>query len=400
MMKSRGDRVIILLLSIYMVVFDTTKPSMAQEISEENSEYIKKEVWAFPFVGLLELSDNKNEICTATLLSADILLTAGHCVKYVQGKLPHPAMVFYVYKNKYNREGFRIKKAKSITLNSSLGKKDLAIVQLEEPVPKTMISSYAKIAEKKQQSDYYSLYGFGCLHVNQNGNCERIKRNSLIRNIENQKILTEGDSGGPVFNSDGAIEYINSCRNIHESDCFADPIENIEEIKEIIYEWDQLQGISFGFNYYSLFQKEVQSLIPPLLGVYASLSQQPIFNENGWITQETLRLYQHSEIDYNLYSLSLDFYFGYQWSLIESIKINLLLGGGIFYFYKISQDPSLKNQHLFATTFQSGVELNRNIFSWLGLMVRSEVGLLEGKFNFDWQLIPTFYISGGFKFYF
>jgi hypothetical protein len=185
-----------------------------------------------PEIGFVSLEGHG--ACTATLIAADVLLTAAHCVDYTsqdtEGVYGFAGLDTTEGRKEYGIDRF-------VSLGSALGARDLALVHLRSPVPASLATPTTVASAVPARSAEVTIYGYGCLErATQEGSFE--KRSASATYATSQR-LCPGDSGGPVtLGPDGPIVAINSGYYVQRGDdIFADPVTHAAAITAQLAAW-------------------------------------------------------------------------------------------------------------------------------------------------------------------
>ncbi len=185
-----------------------------------------------PEIGFI--SSDEHGSCTATLIAADVAITAAHCVDYQT----RDEVGDYGWMGLDTATGC---KAYTIdrywSLGDDVGVDDLALVHLAEPVPAS-VATPATLAEARPARDAdVTIFGYGCLErANESGSFEK---RSAGATYQDSRRLCPGDSGGPVtLGEKGAIVAINSGFYVRSGDdIFADPIRHRAALLAQVAAW-------------------------------------------------------------------------------------------------------------------------------------------------------------------
>ncbi len=146
------------------------------------------------------------DVCTATLVAPDVLLCAAHCTEFSSRSTLGNYFTYVVTGTDGSRHSYTVDKYKAFA--TELGEDDLLLLHLSESVPADVATPAGMASSMPASGTAMSIYGYGCTRRGQDidGNKRRFNysEGSATDN------LCPGDSGGPVFDDDGNIVYINS----------------------------------------------------------------------------------------------------------------------------------------------------------------------------------------------
>jgi hypothetical protein len=144
--------------------------------------------------------------CTATLVAANVIITAAHCVGYGTRTNIGNYNTFTVDKNG-QRSQYRVNRYRSFS--RTLGADDIAVLGLASEVPSDIARPAPLASQTPEDGTSLTVYGYGCTVIGRSGDGR--KRRATYSQGEQSQHLCPGDSGGPVFNdATGAVARINS----------------------------------------------------------------------------------------------------------------------------------------------------------------------------------------------
>lgn len=145
--------------------------------------------------------------CTATLVAAEVAITAAHCVDHGTRSGPGRYNTLRLTRGGETRS-FVVSRYRSFSRRSP-GENDIALLGLSEPVPADFATPAPLGAELPPAGASLTVYGYGCMRIGGSGDGR--KRRATYAQGDRAQHLCPGDSGGPVFHDElGAIVRINS----------------------------------------------------------------------------------------------------------------------------------------------------------------------------------------------
>ncbi|MBI4819612.1 MAG: trypsin-like serine protease [Deltaproteobacteria bacterium] len=147
-----------------------------------------------------------NGSCTATLVRANVVITAAHCVDFDSSARASDAW-FVANRSRGDVEWFGVRAY--VSFGSDVGDDDVALARLSESVPEEFARP-ARLADRDpEDGERVTSYGFGCTDRDNEGQAPR-KRKVSYR-YPRGHVLCPGDSGGPGFlGARGALSLIHS----------------------------------------------------------------------------------------------------------------------------------------------------------------------------------------------
>ena len=169
---------------------------------------------SFPAIGELELklSNDRRGLCTGTLVSPSVVLTAAHCISYETGKKDFGKFVVK------NSKKFDINGGITFSSKRHLGPHDLALLHLKESVARNLARPLNISQNLPEDETAVEMFGFGCedredLEGSGKKQAFGFAYGDVTRN------LCPGDSGGPVVIPETKeIILINSAYKIEAGD--------------------------------------------------------------------------------------------------------------------------------------------------------------------------------------
>ena len=176
---------------------------------------------------LLTIENKDMGICTAALISPNVLLTAAHCIK----SSAKNAVIFYsaiscesgfdIIKNAQRVEKTVIHPEYIPSTETKEGVNDIAVIILQEKAPADYPIYQIADPDKLTKNDLY-FYGYGVIGTNKNGSgmlrktkftedeYKIEKKNRTIKVTQNNgRGICSGDSGGPgLVNIDGESQIL------------------------------------------------------------------------------------------------------------------------------------------------------------------------------------------------
>ncbi|HEY6032832.1 MAG TPA: S1 family peptidase [Kofleriaceae bacterium] len=158
--------------------------------------------YAAPEIGLLHVG---NALCTATMITPRLLLTAAHCVNYANRYTDTHSGTFTIKRSSTAKYVYYTTRYESYGSASEGYKDDLAIVRLASAVPSTVASPYYAGHSYPAGGSGIAIYGYGDTNpFSQTGfGTKRVWKGSWNGTLAPYLsgidfVIAEGDSGGPV----------------------------------------------------------------------------------------------------------------------------------------------------------------------------------------------------------
>ena len=183
-----------------------------------------------PEVGQIQLGS----VCTGTLITDDVVLTAAHCIHSNDGG--------FWMTDKFDKQAayaFQAAKIREFGVEVSPG--DLAIAQLAKHVPSSVADPAPIAASYPAVGAKATIYGYGCHPLPDGGYGQSgVKRSVEIQYGVPTSVGCLGDSGGPTLVNGQIVAITSGNGNGYSGDIvFADPIAYRSKILETIALWDQ-----------------------------------------------------------------------------------------------------------------------------------------------------------------
>lgn len=173
--------------------------------------------------------------CTATLIRADVAITAAHCVGYRSRTRRGSYGNFTVYISAQQRRSYTVDFIQSYS--RSLGENDVALLHLASPVPESQATPTRLADAAPEPGQAATIFGFGCTS-RRSRRGQGVKR-KLTYPYGRSSNLCPGDSGGPVVvGTEGAVFLINSGYYTGSgTDIFGTPWKYKERLEAQIVAW-------------------------------------------------------------------------------------------------------------------------------------------------------------------
>jgi hypothetical protein len=161
-----------------------------------------------PEVGLIT-----NSGCTATLVGPRAILTAGHCVQHRTGP---------------TSDGFLTGRGEFFPIDYVISRNavaphrdDIAVARLTVSVPPSSATPSPLSTAFANFGEVVTIYGYGCIDRANPTVGYGTKRRYTYQYTFNAQQLCPGDSGGPMYRSNGSIFQVNSGTAGNGDDLFA-----------------------------------------------------------------------------------------------------------------------------------------------------------------------------------
>lgn len=174
-------------------------PDQGEEGSTRETVIAGSVSWAHPEIGAISG-------CTATLVAPEVVVTAAHCLSYRSTRSPGNYGAFTIYRSASERLSYRIELY--VSFGTGLGRDDVALLRLAEPVPPEVATPARLAAAEPARGTRMSIWGFGC--TSRGAGTDWQKRHYDFLEGSGTDNLCPGDSGGPVMTDDGQVVRINS----------------------------------------------------------------------------------------------------------------------------------------------------------------------------------------------
>ena len=199
--------------------------------------------WERPEVGTILIGGG---MCTATLITPNVAVTAAHCVDFRTVSRPGSYGRFILQASpSAAQQRYTIDMYRSFG-NSDEG--DVAVLHLAETVPASIATPAGIAARQPANGEPLTLFGFGCTRRNtSNGSGQKRKFN--FAQGQGTARLCPGDSGGPVmWDREVAVTRVNSAYVLDSTgrDIFGDIPRNHARIVEQIAAWGSTPARNAG----------------------------------------------------------------------------------------------------------------------------------------------------------
>lgn len=183
--------------------------------TDESADALKDGVFTFerPEIGIMVT--NGGTFCGATLVSANVAVTAAHCVGYATADGAGKKLGFF----RVQREPgayVDFEYDAHVSFGRSPGDDDVAILRLTLPVPRELATPSTIADAIPERGTFVTLFGFGCSNrpglINPSrpdDHTERKQKRSFA--LGSTRYVCPGDSGGPtVVDSTGDVFRVSS----------------------------------------------------------------------------------------------------------------------------------------------------------------------------------------------
>lgn len=185
-----------------------------------------------PEVGIIRIDSS---MCTATLIRADIVITAAHCLSY-QTRLNTGNHGQFIVEAPSGRVTYTIEQF--VSLGSEPGRDDIGLIKLSQPVPQSIARPVRLGSGAPSQGSQLTIYGYGCTERRNEGGSGS-KRKVVFEQGTQSTNLCPGDSGGPVFSRENnVVTRINSAYFLDNvgADIYGDIPANFGRIQAKVHE--------------------------------------------------------------------------------------------------------------------------------------------------------------------
>ena len=152
-----------------------------------------------------------NRMCTASLVTRRVAITAAHCVDYGSNSRHATYGWFRVNQSGSRYYNYRVVRVRSF--GRGVGADDIALVQLGSRVPSWVVKHPRGLARYNPKSgEGVSRFGYGCTNRSTKSGTHIKRRFNFTWRGPNTRTRTlcPGDSGGPTLRRNGNIFQINS----------------------------------------------------------------------------------------------------------------------------------------------------------------------------------------------
>ena len=190
--------------------------------------------WERPEVGTLYIGGG---MCTATLITPQVAVTAAHCVDFGSTSRPGSYGRFVIQASATSPQmRYTVDMYRAFGRDEAM---DVAIVHLAEAVPVSVATPAAIARRHPDGGDAVTLFGYGCTRRNTSIGSGQ-KRKFQFAQGQATARLCPGDSGGPVvWDRWGAVLRVNSAYIVDATgrDLFGDVPLNYSRIVDQIAAW-------------------------------------------------------------------------------------------------------------------------------------------------------------------
>ena len=144
--------------------------------------------------------------CTATLVGPRLVITAAHCLGYRSRTSPGRYGSFEIRRSRGDSQRYTIRRY--VSYGRTVGRDDVAIIQLESAVPDTIATPAGLASRSPSDGTAVTIYGYGCQRRGTSGTWAKQEIGTTWGRTTTT--LCPGDSGGPTITPAGEVVAINS----------------------------------------------------------------------------------------------------------------------------------------------------------------------------------------------
>jgi hypothetical protein len=202
-----------------------------------------------PEIGMLVA--NGRTLCTGSLITDTVVLTAAHCVEYAT-KESNGQKSGYFRVEKSATEHHDFDYDAFVSFGRSTGSEDIALVRLTSSVPATIAkpATLATAHPSDRSNELVTLFGYGCsnrpgLFTAGGGDGHSQRKQKREFPMGPVRYGCPGDSGGPTVRSNGSIFRVSSKIYFAEvlgwglPDTYGDVVRHRERILDRIEAWKE-----------------------------------------------------------------------------------------------------------------------------------------------------------------
>ena len=238
-MRSRSARALMIVATLAMT------PGCAAPVGDEglreNTLLSGRYTFDRPEVGSIRVGGGA---CTATLFgSARTVITAAHCVSYGTTRSPGNHGTFTLAPSEGESHEYTIRQYVSYGSSRDGSEADVALIQLDEPVPASVARPDPPPGEHPARGTTVAIYGYGC--QNRGSQSGRFSKQVFEFDWGDEtRNLCPGDSGGPTITPDGEVVTVNSAYLIGPgTDLFGDVVAYLDELHAQVVDWAEGEDV-------------------------------------------------------------------------------------------------------------------------------------------------------------